>query len=226
MKLIVGLGNPGAKYARNRHNIGFLALDAIAGAQGAAWRSKFNGQLAEARFPTGRALLLKPDTFMNLSGDSVQAAMSFHKIAPRDLIVLHDELDLPPGKVRPKLGGGHAGHNGLRSIIGHIGADFARIRLGIGHPGDKTMVSNYVLSDFAKSDDEWLDPLLDAVARAAPDLAAGDVNRFASLLGQTAAQKPPRPSANAPARPAPEPEAKAKPEPEASPLQRLIDRFR
>lgn len=224
MKLIVGLGNPGARYARNRHNIGYLAVDAIAAATGAAWRDKFQGQLAEARFATGRALLLKPETFMNLSGDSVQAAMAFHKIAPRDVIVLHDELDLAPGRVRPKTGGGHAGHNGLRSIMGHIGPDFARIRLGIGHPGDKALVSPYVLSDFSKADADWLDPLLAAVARGAPDLAAGDINSFASLLGQAAAPAPAKSAADAPP---PGPDPSPAPQPDArTPLQRLVDRFR
>ena len=219
MKLIVGLGNPGAKYARNRHNVGYLALDAIAAAHGfAIWRGKFQGQIAEGRLGGERVLLLKPETYMNLSGDSVRAAMAFHKLEPGDVIVLHDELDLAPGRVRVKTGGGTAGHNGIRSIAAHLGPEFTRVRIGVGHPGDKRVVSNHVLSDFAKSDAEWLDPLLAAIARAAPDLAAGDLARFAGALGQAA---PAAPEPRAAARP-----VEAASEAPVSPLQRLIDRFR
>lgn len=164
---------------------------------------------------------------MNLSGDSVQAAMAFYKLTPAEVIVLHDEMDLAPGKVRIKTGGGHAGHNGVRSIAGHIGPDFVRVRIGVGHPGDKRVVTNHVLGDFAKADAEWLDPLLAAIARGAPDLAAGDFNRFSGGLGQAEPSpverpRPPRP-APAPAAPGPAAEPEAAP---ASPLQRLIDRFR
>ncbi len=230
MKLIVGLGNPGAKYARNRHNIGFLALDAIAAAHGfAIWRSKFQGQIAEGRLGTEKVLLLKPETFMNLSGDSVQAAMAFYKLAPSDVIVLHDEIDLAPGKVRVKTGGGHAGHNGLRSIAGHIGPDFGRVRIGVGHPGDKRVVANHVLGDFAKADADWLDPLLAAIAKAAPELASGELNRFGAAVGQASAPpKPPRPAAraDAPVEAAPAPDQPPAEQPAPSPLQRLIDRFR
>lgn len=228
MKLIVGLGNPGAQYARNRHNVGFMVVDAIAEAQAAPWRAKFQGRIAEARFATGRVLLLKPETFMNLSGDSVRTAMAFHKLAPTDVIVLHDEIDLPPGAVRAKTGGGHAGHNGLRSIATLIGPDFLRVRLGVGHPGDKRLVSNYVLGDFAKADAEWLEPLIEAAAGAAPDLAAGDAVRFAAALARAAKPAvPPTPKAapsapNAAATPAPP----AEPDPARGPLQRLVDRFR
>ncbi len=224
MKLIAGLGNPGPKYARNRHNIGFLSVDAIAAAHDfGPWRAKFQGLVTEGRLPTGKAILLKPETFMNLSGDSVQAALAFHKLTVRDLIVLHDELDLAPGKVRPKTGGGHAGHNGLRSIMAHLGPDFARIRLGIGHPGDKALVSNYVLSDFAKADADWLDPLLSAIAKAAPDIAAGDINRFASLIGQAAGPATPAARSDPPApKPGPAPNAPD----DRNPLQRLVDKFR
>ena len=228
MKLIVGLGNPGAKYARNRHNVGFLALDAISAAHGfAIWRSKFQGQIAEGRLGAEKVLLLKPETFMNLSGDSVQAALAFHKLAPADLIVLHDEIDLPPGQVRIKTGGGAAGHNGLRSIAGHVGPDFQRVRIGVGHPGDKRLVSNYVLGDFAKDEAGWLDPLLSALAKAAPDLAAGETARFLAALAP--ASEKPAAAKPAPGRPAPkpEPEPEAEPRPdERSPLQRLADRFR
>lgn len=179
MKLFVGLGNPGASYARNRHNIGFLAVNAIADRHGfGPWREKFQGYVSEGRLGNEKVLLLKPDTFMNLSGQSVVEAARFYKIVPADVVVLHDELDLAPGKLRVKEGGGHAGHNGLRSIIQYIGADFPRIRLGIGHPGDKHLVSNYVLHDFSKEDEGWLHPLLDAVAHAAPKLAEGDAPGF------------------------------------------------
>lgn len=230
MKLIVGLGNPGAKYARNRHNVGFLALDAISAAHGfAIWRSKFQGQIAEGRLGAEKVLLLKPETFMNLSGDSVQAALAFHKLAPADLIVLHDEIDLPPGRVRIKAGGGAAGHNGLRSIAGHLGPDFHRVRIGVGHPGDKRLVSNYVLGDFAKDEAGWLDPLLSAMAKAAPDLAAGETARFLNALAPSAPK--PKPAPNPEPKPGPESKS-ATPRPadplpdDRSALQRLADRFR
>ena len=161
MKLFVGLGNPEPGYARNRHNIGFMAADAIAAAHGfGPWRAKFHGQIAEGRLGPEKVLLLKPGTYMNLSGDAVRAALQFYKLEPGDVVVFHDELDLAPGRVRVKTGGGTAGHNGIRSIAAHIGPDFTRVRLGIGHPGDKRLVSNYVLGDFAKADAEWVDDLL------------------------------------------------------------------
>jgi len=223
MKLLVGLGNPGAKYAQNRHNIGFMAVDEIARAQGfGPWRSKFQGALSEGVLDGEKVLLLKPETFMNLSGQSVGAAMRFYKIDPADVVVFHDELDLAPGKLRVKRGGGHAGHNGLRSLHQHIGPDYERVRLGIGHPGDKRLVSNYVLGDFAKADSDWLDPLLEAIGRAAPYLAKGQNDRFMTAVAQarpdaTPAEKPPAPK---------KPTEKADPAPDArSPLQKLIDRF-
>ena len=226
MKLVVGLGNPGGQYALNRHNIGFMAAEAIASAQGfGPWRAKFQGLIAEGRLGADKALLLKPGTYMNLSGDSVKAAMSFYKLGPSDVIVLHDELDLAPGKLRLKLGGGHAGHNGLRSIAAHLGPDFHRLRMGIGHPGDKRLVHNYVLGDFAKAEAAWLDPLLAAVAAEAP-LLASDGARF--LTAVAARLAPPRPKAE---KPAPKAEAPAAPAPEApetpeDKLRRLADRFR
>lgn len=187
MKLVVGLGNPGAKYVRNRHNVGYMAVEAIAAAHGfALWRSKFQGQIAEGRIGAERAILLKPETYMNLSGDSVRAAMAFHKIAPADVVVLHDELDLAPGRVRARLGGGAAGHNGIRSIAAHIGPEFLRVRIGIGHPGDKRVVANYVLNDFARDEADWLDPLLAAIARTAPELVAGDLARFSNAVALAA----------------------------------------
>lgn len=154
MKLIVGLGNPGEKYRHNRHNIGFRAVDALNPDDN--WREKFSGLTQKISTGGNDVVLLKPQTFMNLSGDSVQAASKFYKIAPKDILVIHDELDLPLGKIKLKAGGGHAGHNGLRSIIAHIGAEFERLRIGINHPGDKSLVSHYVLSDFNKSEEAWI----------------------------------------------------------------------
>lgn len=230
MKLLVGLGNPGTKYARNRHNIGFMALEAIGEAHGfGPWRSRFQGEISEGRLGTEKVLLLKPQTFMNLSGDSVQSAAAFYKLAPADIIVLHDELDLAPGKLRVKTGGGHAGHNGLRSISAHLGPDFTRVRIGIGHPGDKRLVSNYVLADFAKADADWLEPLLNGIATSALLLAKGDTAGFAGAVGTAAKptdRKPDAPSA------APASKASASPAPEEpatdllSNLRRLADRFR
>ncbi|MBD3766250.1 MAG: aminoacyl-tRNA hydrolase, partial [Rhodobacterales bacterium] len=192
MKLWVGLGNPGAKYAGNRHNIGFMALDRIAADHGfSPWRRGFQGQVAEGRFGSEKVLLLKPETFMNLSGQSVGEALRFHKLAPADLTVFHDELDLAPGKCRLKQGGGHAGHNGLRSIHAHVGTDaYGRVRLGIGHPGHRDAVAGYVLHDFARADQDWLDDLLRGVSDGAPALAAGDGARFLNAVALRTA--PPR----------------------------------
>lgn len=221
MKLIAGLGNPGAKYQRNRHNIGFMVVDAIAAAHSfGPWRTKFQGQLAEGRLVTEKVLLLKPETFMNLSGQSVGEAMRFYKLGLEDVIVLHDELDLAPGKLRVKSGGGHAGHNGLRSLHQHIGGDYTRVRLGIGHPGDKRLVSNHVLGDFAKADQEWLTPMIDGVARAAPHLASGAFDKFQSEVALT------RQTAAAPASKAPKPAPVPADKPDTrSALQRLMDKF-
>lgn len=186
--LFVGLGNPGPRYAGNRHNIGFMALDAIAELYRLpAWRSRFQGHASEGPLGPGRALLLKPMTYMNESGRAVGEAMRWLKLAPADVIVFYDEIDLAPGKLRVKTGGGAAGHNGIRSIANHIGPDFRRVRLGVGHPGHKDAVQRHVLSDFAKADREWLGPLLVAVADAAGLLVAGDdpgfMNRVAVALG-------------------------------------------
>ena len=179
MKLFVGLGNPGDKYARNRHNVGFMAVERIAAAHGfSPWRRKFQGEVAEGTIAGERVLLLKPMTYMNESGRSVGEAARFLKIDLADIVVFHDELDLQPGKVRVKTGGGNAGHNGLKSITAHVGNDYVRVRIGIGHPGSKDAVVPYVLNDFAKADYEWLDPLLDAIASAAAHLASGDLDRF------------------------------------------------
>ncbi len=227
IKLIVGLGNPGPKYARNRHNIGYMAVDRIAEDHGfSPWRAKFQGLLAEGRLGGEKVLLLKPETFMNRSGQSVGEAMRFYKLDPAEVMVLHDELDLAPGKARVKLGGGHAGHNGLRSLHGHIGDGYGRVRLGIGHPGRKEAVAGYVLHDFARADADWLDDLLRGISDGAEYLARGDGGRFMNAVALRTA--PPRSStseAKKPAKPVPEPVAE--PEPESrSPLQRLADRFR
>lgn len=226
MKLIVGLGNPGAKYARNRHNIGFMALDMIAADHGfPAWKAKHQGVTCEGRFGSDRAILLKPETYMNKSGDSVGAAMRFHKLDPQDVIVLHDELDLAPGKVRWKVGGGHAGHNGLRSIHAHIGADYARVRLGIGHPGHKDAVAGYVLRDFPKADEGWLDDVMRGCSDGAPHLAVGDGPKFMNAVALRVA--PPRSGGGdkSPKKPKPSaPEQTQKLE-ERTTLQKLMDRF-
>jgi peptidyl-tRNA hydrolase, PTH1 family len=183
MKLFVGLGNPGAEYAFNRHNVGFMAVDAIAATHGfPAWRKRFQGATAEGKLGRQRALLLKPQTFMNESGRCVGEAVRFYKLDLSDVIVFHDELDLTPGKVRVKAGGGVAGHNGLRSITAHIGNDYVRVRIGIGHPGSKEVVVHHVLNNFAKADHDWLKPLLGAIAKAAPDLANGANDKFQSFI--------------------------------------------
>ena len=196
MLLIVGLGNPGAKYANNRHNIGFMAVDAIADDNNfSPAKSKFNGQVREGFIETSsgrvKALVLKPMTFMNESGRSVGAAAQFYKIPKDKIVVFHDELDIDPGKFRIKLGGGIAGHNGLRSIKAHMGAEFWRARMGIGHPGRKEQVASYVLSDFAKSDADWVDALIDACARCADLLAALEIEKYQTKVNHLA----PAPSA-------------------------------
>jgi len=180
MLLLVGLGNPGAKYAGNRHNIGFMALDAIAHAHGfGPWKKKFQGELAEGHIDGVRALLLKPQTFMNESGRAVGDAAGFHKLSPTDVVVFYDEIDLAPGRFRMKTGGGAAGHNGIRSIIASpVGEGFRRARMGVGHPGQKELVHGYVLSDFHKADAEWLAKLIEAVAQAAPLLAKGEDDKY------------------------------------------------
>lgn len=237
MKLIVGLGNPGPKYAGHRHNIGFMAVDRIAEDHGfAAWRGKHQGSVSEGRFGSDRAVLLKPETFMNNSGQSVQAAMRFYKIDAADVVVLHDEIDLAPGKVKHKVGGGHAGHNGLRSIHAHIGPDYARVRLGVGHPGHKDRVPSYVLHDFSKSDQDWLEDVLRGVSDGAPFLATGDAAKFSNAVAMRVTparsgtgQKGPKPG-----RPDAAVAKAAKPAPLAAPstddtrstLQKLVDRFK
>jgi PTH1 family peptidyl-tRNA hydrolase len=186
MKLFVGLGNPGASYARHRHNVGFMALERIAERYGAGpWKKRFHGLTSEAQIGGRKVVLLKPQTFMNDSGRSVGEALRYLKLDEGDLYVFHDELDLAPGKLKLKTGGGNAGHNGLRSITAHIGNEYARVRIGIGHPGSKELVYGYVLHDFAKADQAWLSPLLDAIAGAAPRLASGDDARFLTDVART-----------------------------------------
>ena len=182
MLLLVGLGNPGVKYAFNRHNIGFMAVDKIISHQGfGRKRKRFHGLVSEGLLAGNLTVILSPQTFMNESGRSVGEAAHFYKLKPHEIVVIHDELDLAPGKLRVKKGGGLAGHNGLRSLAAHIGSDFRRIRLGVGHPG-KEKVLDHVLRDFVKSDDEWLSPLLDAIAVAAPLLVGNDDAAFASKV--------------------------------------------
>ncbi|MCW8835163.1 MAG: aminoacyl-tRNA hydrolase [Rhodospirillales bacterium] len=190
MLLLVGLGNPGTGYSRNRHNIGFMAVDAIVRRHSfSGWRSRFQGEVSEGFLNGEKVLALKPQTYMNESGRSVGEAIRFYKIDPADVVVLHDELDLEPGRIRIKTGGGHGGHNGLRSIDAHIGKDYRRVRLGIGHPGDKEQVTGHVLNDFAKSDEVWLEKMLDAISENAPLLEAGDDAGFMNKV--TLAIKPP-----------------------------------
>ncbi|MDA9207368.1 aminoacyl-tRNA hydrolase [Octadecabacter sp.] len=227
MKLFVGLGNPGAKYAQNRHNIGFMALDQIASDHGfSPWRSKFQGQMCEGKLGSEKIVMLKPETFMNLSGQSVGEAMRFFKLDSTDITVFHDELDLAPSKVRLKSGGGHAGHNGLRSIHQHIGAHYDRVRLGVGHPGHKDRVAGYVLSDFAKAEQDWLDDVLRGIGNGAVNLAQDEGPKFLNAIALRA--NPPRSSTSKPKPKAPQPAALAEPEPkdDRTALQKLADRFR
>ena len=183
MKLFVGLGNPGKKYTNNRHNIGFMALNQIANDHSfSPWKNKFQGQITDGKLGDEKVILLKPETFMNLSGQSVSETIKFYKIKIEDIIVFHDELDLAPAKLRVKISGGHAGHNGLRSIHQHIGADYHRVRMGIGHPGHKDRVANYVLSDFAENDQNWLQDLLFGISDGAIYLANNDAGKFMNAV--------------------------------------------
>jgi peptidyl-tRNA hydrolase, PTH1 family len=206
MQLFVGLGNPDDKYARNRHNVGFMAIEAIARRHSfPTFRRKFSGLVAEGEIDGERVLLLKPQTYMNASGDSVVQATKFYKLSAADVTVFYDEIDLVPGKVRIKRGGGSGGHNGIRSIDPQIGADYRRVRLGVGHPGHKEAVMPHVLGDFSKADREWLDPLLEALADNAGLLLKGDentfMNRLAIAVGGDGAARPERPPTADPTRP-------------------------
>ncbi len=185
--LIAGLGNPGAEYARNRHNVGFTAADVLHDRyKFAAWRTRFQGHIADGTLAGRKVHLLKPMTYMNDSGISVGAALRFYKLALTDLVVIHDEIDLAAGKLKVKTGGGDAGNNGLRSITAALGPDYRRVRIGVGHPGQKSRVHSHVLSNFSKADEAWLVPMLDAIAEAAPFLARDDdpgfMNKVALML--------------------------------------------
>lgn len=195
MLIIAGLGNPGQKYAANRHNIGFMAVDAIHRKNPfSPWSKKFKGEISEGELAGEKVLLIKPQTFMNLSGESVGEAMRFYKLSPTDIVAIYDELDLAAGKARIKVGGGHGGHNGVKSLDAHCGKDYRRLRLGIGHPGVKELVHNHVLGDFAKADHSWLDPLLDELALNADMFVRGEdsqlMNKLALAVGGTAEDKP------------------------------------
>jgi peptidyl-tRNA hydrolase, PTH1 family len=235
MRLFVGLGNPGTKYLRHRHNIGFMALDRLADDHGfSPWRSKFQGQVSEGKLGSEKVILLKPETFMNLSGQSVGEAMRFYKLESHEVTVFHDELDLAPGKVRVKSGGGHAGHNGLRSIHQHLGPHYDRVRMGIGHPGHKDRVAGYVLHDFAKADENWLDDVMRGIC---------DTSRFLNAVALRVS--PPRSSTSRPGTGSNKPDGKtrgktapsaavahpaaakpAAPDDSRNALQRLADKFR
>jgi PTH1 family peptidyl-tRNA hydrolase len=197
MLVLAGLGNPGAGYAGHRHNMGFMAVDAIASLHRfAPWRKKFQGDMAEGEIAGTRILLLKPMTYMNLSGQSVAAALGFYKLEPAALIVLHDEIDILLGRVKVKAGGGHGGHNGIRDIMAHLGPDFRRVRIGVGHPGEKDLVHNHVLQDFAKQERELAAKVIEAVAAEAPRLVAGDDGGFMSRVAFLLA--PPKPKKEKP----------------------------
>lgn len=179
MRILIGQGNPGSKYARNRHNFGFMVIDAIANHYGfGPWRSKFAGEVSEGSVAGHKILLMKPETFYNETGRAVQAATSFYKLQAADVTAFHDEIDLAPGRVRVKRGGGHSGNNGIRSLIAHVGADIQRVRMGVGHPGDKALVMPYVLSDFAKADEAWRDALISACVQALPLLLEEGEERY------------------------------------------------
>jgi PTH1 family peptidyl-tRNA hydrolase len=195
MRLIVGLGNPGARYQRNRHNIGFMAVDEIVRRHRfSPYRAKYQGEIAEGEIDGERVFALKPQTFMNLSGDSVGAAARFYKIAPHEIAVFHDEIDLAPGKLKVKQGGGAAGHNGLRSIDAIVGQDYWRVRIGVGHPGVKELVQAYVLQNFAAEEAQWIEPLLKALAEAAPLLVANNVQGYMTKVALLLRPPPPKPA--------------------------------
>src|SRR5690242_15064355 len=196
MRLLVGLGNPGSRYAGNRHNIGFMAVDAIVRRHSfSSIRERFHGLTADGTIDGEKVLALAPQTFMNDSGRAVQAALQFFKLQPTDVIVIYDEIDLPLGKVRVKRGGGAGGHNGIRSIDAHIGTDYWRVRMGVDHPGQKELVKAYVLMDFFKEEHAQVQAMLDAVSDAIPLMIAGDDGRFMNKVNVTLNPPPPKKSA-------------------------------
>ena len=206
MKLFVGLGNPGSKYSGNRHNVGYMAVERIADRHGfSAWRKRFQGLAADGEIDGEKVLLLKPSTYMNESGRAVGEAARFLKVPITDIVVLYDEIDLAPGKLKVKAGGGNAGHNGLRSISAHLPNDYVRVRIGVGHPGHKELVAGWVLHDFAKADRDWLDPLLDAIAESALWLVKSDLARFSAAVAREIEPTAPHdePKAAGKAKPAP-----------------------
>lgn len=193
MRLIVGLGNPGSEYAQNRHNVGFMAVDEIVRRHNfAPYKQKFNALVSDGRLGTEKVLVIKPMTFMNLSGQAVGEAMRFYKLDGQDVVVLYDEIDLAPAKFRVKFGGGVAGHNGLKSLTQHIGNDYHRVRIGVGRPVQKNQVANYVLGNFAKADLDWLVPLLGGIADAAPKLTLEKLNEFKAAVEQILAKQRPQ----------------------------------
>ena len=191
MIIIAGLGNPGSQYAGNRHNIGFMAVDALQRLPSfSPWSRKFKSEISDGAIAGEKVLLMKPLTYMNLSGEAVGEAMRFYKLGPSNIIAIHDELDLPAGRVRIKTAGGHGGHNGLKSLDAHCGKDYRRLRLGIGHPGDKERVHGHVLGDFAKADRVWLEPLLDAIADNATMLVKAEDSQLMNKLALATGSKP------------------------------------
>jgi len=199
MLLLVGLGNPGSEYAGNRHNVGRMAVDVIARRHNfGTFRKRFCGLAAEGMLDSEKTIALKPETFMNDSGKALAETVRFYKLAPSDVLVVHDDIDLAPGKMRIKSGGGNGGHNGLRSIDQHIGADYRRLRIGVAHPGDRDQVSNYVLADFSKGEKLWLAPLLDAIAEHAGLLVRDDARFLTSVAQALTPPKAKKPSSEAP----------------------------
>jgi len=234
MLLLVGLGNPGPKYANHRHNIGYRVVDEIVHHHGfGPWRSKFQALVSEGQLAGEKVLAVKPTTYMNESGRALAEILRFYKLDLDDVVVFHDELDLPPGKVRIKTGGGHGGNNGVRSATSHIGADFRRVRIGIGHPGRKDLVARYVLHDFARADTTWIEPLVDVLAIHADLLAAGKDSSYANKIHlATQPEKPerkpksktkdPKPDSKPPSEAVSEPEPEQKKGPMAAALARLL----
>jgi peptidyl-tRNA hydrolase, PTH1 family len=201
MLIIAGLGNPGAKYAGNRHNVGFMAVDAIQRRSSfSPWSKKFKAEISEGEIAGEKVLLMKPQTFMNLSGEAVGEAMRFYKLTPANVVAIYDELDLVPGRTRLKTGGGHGGHNGIKSLDAHCGKEYRRLRIGIGHPGSKEQVHNHVLGDFAKSDRVWLEPLMEAIADNGDMLVKGEDSQLMNKLTLAVGAKP---EPEKPAKPAP-----------------------